>query len=162
MAQARDIVSGVPLSLATPPSSSSPNKLGAPELDACALNNVTPQPRESHCQNPAPSVPPLSATQIRDAKTMFFEGLSIFFGSGVHVYGVQDGGKRPDLYLMRGPYGTTIAVETSIMFNPEETVKEIIKTKVEEKRRAYEHANQTISPRGEGTEETGSEAIAWG
>jgi hypothetical protein len=137
MAQARDIVAvGVSLHVATP-SSENPHLKGARDLEPCAPSN-TPRLRESICQNTAPSVPPSPDPKLSEAKKLFFEFLTLYFGAG-EVFGVQAGfGPHKDTYLVRGPYGSTMAIETDLMLKPREEILEIVAQKVETKRRLFE------------------------
>jgi hypothetical protein len=152
MAQAGDIVAvGVSLHVATPSSENHNNPKGASTLEFCAPSN-TPRLRESHCQNSAPSVPLSPDPKLGEAKKLLFEFLTVYFGAG-EVFGVQAGfGPWKDTYLVRGPYGSTLCIETDIMTRKtREEILEIVGQKLAEKRRLFEKPSSTNFSEGTGT-----------
>lgn len=95
------------------------------------------------CENPAESLHPLAAAKYYDtpAKQLLFDFIQDFLQ--VKIIGFQNGyGPIPDHILFNDPvYHTTIAIPCSVMLEPMERAREIVRERIREKHRAFEAAH---------------------
>jgi hypothetical protein len=84
-------------------------------------------------QNSSISAKRLFVEFLEDHMGIAFQGFQSAFGHGV------------DLILFSGPYASTLAVPTTLMFEPRERAREIVQAKIAASRDAFNRAVDTES-----------------